>query len=105
MSGFRVRFRVRIQGHDSGLGFRVRIQCQDSGSGIRVRIQGWDLGSGFRVRFQGRDSGSNLGSIFWLSFRVCFLVKGLKYYISVIFGKIQLLILEGNPIANFKGGG
>jgi hypothetical protein len=47
------------------------------------------------VGIQGQDSGSKLGSVFWVYFRVCFLVKGLKYYFRVIFVNIQLLILGG----------
>ncbi len=86
------------------MGYRVGIQVQDSGSRFRVWNQSQDSGSGIRVRIQDQGSWSKSGSLFRVYLRVCFVVKGLKDLFSEIFVKIQLLILEGNPIANFRGG-
>ncbi len=46
------------------VGFRVRVIGQDSGSEFRVRIQGLNLGSGFMVKIQDQDSGLDSGPEF-----------------------------------------
>ncbi len=57
-SGSGLRFRIGIKGQDSGSVFRFRVKGQDSGLRLRIRIKGQDSGSAFRSRIQVRDSES-----------------------------------------------